>query len=362
MNRCTTNHFVEVRIAFALAVNYVWAPPCDTDPASGKCRHRATLDAVQEGLRDCRLGDWDFETQQRVPQPLDGPYDETLPLIDAERLYLTRLIPPLIATASASRSGSCVAADAQRLVDALFDANGRATNHWAKEGYENRYSRYSARVLIETAISGDTGPLISHIRLFTSNARALHDLLHDFAVLFTYDDALRSSLTEVWRITLTTALDALDDGPGWVTDSHWSDYALGSLLPTPQLDSGDTDPDSTLDHARQNWLTPEFITDLVIRWIPVARREPQALDALVQLIVCATFEWQAETGLAWAEQLIDGDYNAVASRCWFLTGWLQNLRSSYEMTSNQTTRWRRLVDGLAAAGDRRAADLQRTEE
>ncbi|MFD4336209.1 hypothetical protein ACFWPP_03200 [Streptomyces anulatus] len=34
----------------------------------------------------------------------------------------------------------------------------------------------------------------------------------------------------------------------------------------------------------------------------------------------------------------------------------------YAMTPDQIARWRRLVDGLASAGDHRAADLQRMEE
>jgi hypothetical protein len=180
--------------------------------------------------------------------------------------------------------------------------------------------------------------------------------------LFTYYDSLRPSLPEVWRVVMAAVLDAIDEGAELLTDSHWSDYALSSLLPTPQLDVSDTDVDTTLGRARQDWLTPDSINDLVIRWIPVARREPKALDALAQLGACATFEWQAETGLAWAEQLIDGAYSAVASRCWFLTNWLQTLRTSHAMLPVQTARWRRIIDGLAAAGDHRAADLQRTEE
>jgi hypothetical protein len=68
------------------------------------------------------------------------------------------------------------------------------------------------------------------------------------------------------------------------------------------------------------------------------------------------------TGLRWAEQVVAGRYDRFANRCWFLTDWLGALREAGLGAADDTARWRRLVDGLAAAGDRRAAELQRLEE
>jgi len=55
--------------------------------------------------------------------------------------------------------------------------------------------------------------------------------------LFTDYDSLRPSLPEVWRVVMAAVLDAIDEGAELLTDSHWSDYALGSLLPTPNSTS-----------------------------------------------------------------------------------------------------------------------------
>ncbi|MCW2898260.1 MAG: hypothetical protein JWO67_525, partial [Streptosporangiaceae bacterium] len=63
-----------------------------------------------------------------------------------------------------------------------------------------------------------------------------------------------------------------------------------------------------------------------------------------------------------AEQVIDGRYDAFAKRCWYLADWLSALREAGLGTPDDTARWRRLIDGLAAAGDQRAAELQRLEE
>ncbi|WP_406420182.1 hypothetical protein [Streptomyces sp. NBC_01614] len=362
LDRCTTNHFYEVRIAFAQAVDQVWAAPCDADQRSAPCRHEAAFNAVRAGLQDCRLGDWDPETGARARPRLDGPYEQTLPEVETERLYLTKLIPPLVAAGAASLSDSCVADQAKGLVEVLLDAHARATDHWAREGYENRHSKDGARVIVTLALRGDTGPLKAHAQRFAANGRALYGFLRDLAVLFTYDDDLRPTLLDVWSVVMEAALDAIGDGSELRRDHHWGDDALGALLPAPEIDVSDADIDATLARAREGWLHPDTIADLAVRWMRIARQEPKALDALAKLGKCAPLEWQRDTGLTWAEQLTDGNYRAIANKCWYLTDWLKTLHSRDAMLPDQITRWRRLVDGLAAAGDDRAAGLQRIEE
>ncbi|MFH8976313.1 hypothetical protein [Streptomyces sp. NPDC017890] len=362
LTRCSTNHFDEVRMAFARALEYVWAAPCDTDRQPGPCRHQVALDAVEAGLRDCRLGDWDPKTGTRERPRLDGPYERTLPEVDTEQLYLISLIPPLVAAGAASLSDSCVADRANRLTETLLAAHARATDHWAKEGYENRHSKRSARVIVDLAVSGNTEPLKAHAQHFAANSRALHQFLRDLAVLFTYDDGLRPSLPAVWPVVMEAALDAIGDGTGLRTSHHWDGLALGSLLPAPEIDISDTDIDATLARARQDWLHPDILTSLLDRWTVLARQEPKALDALAQLGKCAPLTWQRDTGLRLAERLMDGNHRIAANRCWYLPDWLRTLHSRDAMTPDQIARWRRLVDGLASAGDHRAADLQRMEE
>ncbi|MEU0840124.1 hypothetical protein ABZ370_11715 [Streptomyces sp. NPDC005962] len=362
LERCTANRFYEVRIAFALAVGRTWAAPCDRTLQTGECHHQALLNAVRAGLRDCCLGDWDPVTGRRGRPRLDGPYERTLPQVETDRLYLTSLIPPLIAVASASRSEACVAGQASGLVDVLLDAHARATDHWAREGYENRHSEPGARVIVDLAVRGNAEPLKAYVQRFASNGRALHDLLQDFAVLFTYDDDLRPSLPSIWAVAMECALDAIDDGAELRTDHHWGDYALGALLPAPSIRVSDTDIDATLARARAGWLHPGSIAHLVDRWIPIACQEPKAVDALAQLGKCASLEWQRDTGLTWAERLVAGAYSAIANHCFYFVDWLEEVHTHDGMLPDHIMRWRRIVDGLAAAGDHRAARLQRIEE
>jgi hypothetical protein len=216
--------------------------------------------------------------------------------------------------------------------------------------------------LIRLAVAGDSEQLREYIRTFSSNASALYELLRDLALRFTYDDDLRSKLHVVWRQVMTSALDALEAGANLRANHFRSDTAVARLLPTPQLDTGDIDPDATFERARQSWVAPDAIADLFTRWLPFARRKPDAVDAVVQLARCASPRWQAKIGLVWVEDVIDRDYAAVARRCWFLTSWLQTVRASVELDADGRARWRRIVDGLAAEGDSRAVPLQQAEE
>lgn len=358
--RCTTSGVDEVRVDFARAVAPVWTAPCTAQGTS--CVHRMVWAAAQDGLGDCRFGAFG-PGGQRLLEPLEGPYEASLPTVETTSLRVNRLAGPIVAAAAAARTESCVAHDAQRLLPVLLDAHRRGADYWARKGYGEQFDRPHrdvVRVLIEAAVAGDNGPLEGHTRALAANARGLGRLLRDAGVVFTYDSALRPSLLAVWRVMMATALEALESGEV-DPDPHWTDAALGQLLPTPQLEISDTDLEATLERARSEWLDPAQIADLVARWIPLARREPESVDALSDLARCAGLVWQVTTGLAWMEELIDGGFSVIAGRCRGLTSWLHAVREA-GLQGEARARWRRLVDGLAAAGDGGAAGLQRAEE
>ena len=98
------------------------------------------------------------------------------------------------------------------------------------------------------------------------------------------------------------------------------------------------------------------------RWIVLARGEPKAADSLAEFSRTTAYTWQCATGLTWLERIIDGRYEAFANQCWPVTYWLTELRETTLPDASTLSQWRRVVDGLAAAGDRRAVDLQRIDE
>jgi hypothetical protein len=353
----------EVRMIFARAAAPVWAAPCG--PA-GTCRHQVLWSAVLGGLRDCRLGAWDQAGQRRLIEPLTEPFDRALPDVETEQLLVNRLTAPLIAAAGAARSESCVAEEAARALDVSLTAHRRGAVHWAEKNYGppsgDENGPATTRVLAEMAAAGDPQPLAEHVRAYTQQSpQALAQLLHNLAIAFTYDDELRKALPGAWCPVMEAALGELEATPGLPADGHWSATALAGLIAAPEPGLADADPNSSIEHARQTWPHPEEFSELIARWLPIARGQPEATDALVKLARCAPPAWQATTGIQWVEELIGGSFAAVAGRCYHLTGWLGDIQDALP-TDADTARWHRVVDGLAAAGDTRAARLQQAEE
>lgn len=362
---CARSSFDEVRNVLAMGLAPVWAAPCDGDRRGGSCRHELAFAAAQEGLRDCRLADWNAEAQCRPVDPVSGPFEETLPAVPTDRLRMNRLELPLIAAAGAAQGSCCVAAQGRILLDVLLASHRRAWDRYARKGYGRfgeRRGRRAARVLVELAAAGDFRPLTDYVRVFSDNARALDELFDGLALVFTYEDSAAPILLPVARAAMTEVLDAIDAGADLMGDSYRSETAVARMILMPRIEASDDDVDATIRRARENWFAPDDIADLIARWMPLGSREPKAVDAIVQLAQCASGSWQAQTGLLWVEQVIDSEYKSVAARCYFLTEWLESVRVAGHLNSVASIRWRRIVDGLAACGDRRAVKLQRAEE
>jgi hypothetical protein len=352
----------EVRMIFARATAPVWTAPCS---AAGTCRHQVLWSAAIGGLADCQLGAWDPASQRRLIEPLGEPFDETLPAVETERLLVNRLTSPLIAAAEAARSESCVTEPAQAVLGALLTAHRRGAAYWAEKNYVNpgdQHGPATAHVLAEMAAAGDAQPLTGHVRAYTRQSpRALADLLHNLAIAFTYDDALRRALPGAWRPVMEAALEEIEASPDLLTDRPWSGTAMAGLIAAPEPDLADPDPNATIERAQSAWSEPNYFGDLVERWLPIARGWPEAVDGLVKLARCGSAAWQTTTGLEWAEELIGGGFAAVAGRCYYLVRWLGDVRAALPGEAD-AARWRRVVDGLAAAGDNRAVRLQQAEE
>ena len=361
LEACGRSLFDEVRAALVVGARPVWGAPCRT--LGEACLHELVWRAIEGGVADSRLGDWN-EEGRRESESLEGPYEETLPMVGTDSLYLNRLTHPLIAAWDASRSGACVAAAAGQLLPVLVETQRRVANLWAKEGYGHfgdRDRRRVAAVLVSAAAAGDPGYLWAHLSAFAANGAALQELLSDMSWVFTYDAGLRTTLPAVWPGVMDEVLRAWESGRMPAGSDHWRDYSIRHLLPTPTIDIADTNGDATLEAARASWVEPGELDALVERWLQFAEREPMAVDAVVEFSKCATVAWQISRGLALVERTIAGGYDEVASRTWHLAEWLNRIRH-IGLQEDAMARWRRVVDGLAAAGDSHAARLQAAEE
>lgn len=359
-----TSSYDEVRVALAPGASPIWAAPCSGTSDGGCSRHEPMWRSIESALSQCRLGPWDPDEQRRSRKLLPPPYPQTLADIPDNDLIASRLAMPISCTIAA-RETECLTGAVEALLPVLLAANIRSVNHLREQGYggyERRDREIVARALLELSIAGQDDSLLQHVHSFTSNANALQQFLDDLADIFTYDDSLRSTISDVWPSVLSTALDAVDAGADLKGSRHWVDYAVSGLLPTPKIRPEDGDVDGTLARVRSSWIEPTALFHLIDRWIDLAKHEPKAADAVARFALCNPMTWQLGHGLDWAERIIDGRFDSFANRCWFLTNWLSFVRERAQLIGESMRRWRRLIDGLAAAGDSKAADLQRVDE
>lgn len=355
-----------IRTPFAASCAPAWESPCEEEPDEGNpCRrHQPLWAAVQANLGGCRLGSW--RSGSRQPEYLPPPYTDTLPAVPPTDLLVNRLAVPIACTTAALHT-PCLAQQATALLPVLMDAHRNGTDHWMAEGYGGYNSperELVVRALITLAADGSTEePLTEHLCSFAANANALQQLLNDTATLCTYDPQMRALLPAVWPLIMTTTLDALNAGADLCQgNDRWADYAIAALLPAPQPRTADPSFDNTLSLARRDWLAPDALGEAAERWLDLARGEPMAADALACFARTTSSTWQRATGLTWLEYVIDGRYGTFANHCWYVTHWLTELRETPLPDAATLSRWRRIVDGLAASGDPKAVGLQRIDE
>lgn len=360
-----TSLFDEVRAIYVNGCEPLWDRPCDVDETTGACRrHDLAWSAAASGLRDCRLGEWNQETQRREPDPLPPPFDETLPTVAADALMVNRLRMPLSVMVDARRV-PCLQNAACRLWTPLWDAYRRGVAHWWEEGYDHHSQANHepvARRMVQVALDDDPGVVETFVTTLAANANALHLLFDGFATVFTYSDDLRSAMPDFWPRALRTALEAVGDGSSLRSEHHWFDYMVAALLPTPSPHSWDPDIDGTFTRARQNWIQPEALVDLAPRWLKLAKHESKAVDAVIKFGKSTSLAWQTTTALEWIESLVDHRYDLIANRLYYLEEWFTDLRNAHLIQGEVRAVYHRIIDGLAAAGDRAAVRLQQLDE
>jgi hypothetical protein len=218
-------------------------------------------------------------------------------------------------------------------------------------------------VLLAAASSGEREHLERCVQALAVTSDALTHLLDDVCSICTYDPEMRTALPGLWPWLMELALDSLEQAERERDQHTRAIYDIASsLIPRPQIEIADKDPDATLTVARADWIHPELLESLIGRWIELARGNPQALDALIDLIQTASSDWQARTGLSWVDDLIDCRYQQIAGRSFSLPKFLSALHTNPTLGAENRGRLQRIVDGLVAAGDRRALATQIAEE
>lgn len=343
----------EARLAYARGLDVVWSAACSTD-LQGRCHHEVAIDVVEGSCRDCVLGPWDNDLQQRTIAQLDPPMVSSLAAIDGDRIIVRRLSAAIRAYGSAAISGACCRQHAQEALDILLAAHRRGMlAHEHGYHHSDSDSLIAARAALWQATDGRDRPLFDHVEAYLGDSRMLAEALRAINAAAEEQPEAAAEARRLWPSLMDLVLDVGADSPGVFTDRHWGDYALAELVPNPAYAWGYL----TLELAGE----PERWRDLlawssqVDRWLSVAAGNRKSIDALVIAVRELELADQVDTGLKWIEQIVQGGGNECVST-FTLPEWLHERRADLT-TPEQEARWQRAVDLLVVSGDTRVADL-----
>jgi hypothetical protein len=338
---CCTAPYDDIREAVLRGLRHVASSPCD-GTESQRCRHVVALDAIEQAVRGCRLGGFDPAQQRRVVLPLQGPLPTELATVEAESLLIDVLLRPIAVTAWLSVQDICCQSEATTLRDELLRSYRRG--YFAEKSYahhqnpENRLP-HVPEALFACATAGNDEPLVDHITEIAQRSEHLQATCRQMAVFLTYSEEERPAQARAWSKAFGRALDVVGERPDL-------DGIAGLLLyPSPVI-GADFGP--TLLDARTRWLPPSTFAADIERWVAHCAGHGEPVDALVGLASSCSDEWQGTTGLEWLEAVIGTRFDRA--RTTLLVEWLRKLQGRVVLKGDHLRRFRRIVDGLVAAG------------
>ncbi len=344
----------ETRLAYARALDVVWAAPCETAHLHGRCHHRIAFDLVTESFLDSVVGPWDSDAQRRSIVRLDPSEASSLDALNGDDIYGRRLTPPLRATGSAAISSACCRDEGRAALRSLLAAHQRAMLAYDHGHHHSQSdSLVAARAALWQAIDDRDDVVLEYVRNYIENARVLAEGLQAIAAAAEERTEAGQHAHRLWPTIMDLVLDAAEANRTVFTERTWGDYAEAALIPNPAAEWGYL----TIELAGHpyRWRNPLSWAPQVDRWLGAITRTRMSIDHLVIAVHEMQVADQIEQGLRWIERIVaeSGDNCATT---FTLPEWLQERRADL-VTDDQIARWQRVVDLLVVAGDSRVADL-----
>jgi len=344
----------ETRLAYARALDAVWAAACETAHLHGRCHHGIALDLVTESFLDSVVGPWDSEAQRRSIVRLDPPEASSLDAMNGDDIYGRRLTPALRAMGAAAISSACCRDDARAALRSLLAAHQRAMLAY-EHGYQHSQSDslVAARAALWQAVDDRDDVVLEYVRNYIENARVLAEGLQAIAAAAEERAEAGQHAHRLWPRIMDLVLDAAKVNSEVFTERTWGDYAEAALIPNPAAEWGYL----TIELAGQpyRWRNPLSWAPQVDRWLGAITRTRMSIDHLVIAVRELDVGDQIEQGLRWIERIVAESGSNCAST-FTLPEWLHERRADL-VTDDQIARWQRVVDLLVVAGDSRVADL-----
>lgn len=344
----------EARLAFARALDAVWAAPCNLEHLHGRCHHLIAIDLVTDSFLDSVFGPWDSEGQRRSIARLDPPDAASLDSMKGEEISAPRLTAPIRGTGSAAASTACCAEKARRMLQSLLAGHQRAMLAF-EHGYHHSHSDslVAARAALWQASDGRDDVLLSYVDRYLQNPRLLAEGLKAIAAAGEERVEAGAAAHRLWSRIMDRVLDYADNNPSLFSEPTWGAYAEADLIPEPSPDWHYLTIEMlAAPHRWRNLLT---WSPQVERWLETITSTRMSIDHLVVAVRELDVTDQVTSGLRWVERIVVRSGNDCA-KTYTLPEWLHERRPDL-LNEDQVARWQRVVDLLVVAGDSRVADL-----
>jgi hypothetical protein len=360
--RSLTSPIDEVRRLTAIALRPVWQAACEA-VFDGRCRHVVALTAAVDAARFARLGGWD-DSARRSPLPLEGSVLEELAAQAPEDLAMDWLTSVAIAASDCAVAANCQSERARVVLGTVLDAQRRMLPRYLEHHYKRDEVDREPFVIatIREAAAGRNDDLQAWLASFSDKPEAVAEFLGDAETAATYDASFRTDLATTWPRLADQLLDAAESGVLEHDRDHLGHDALANVIASPQIRGGEANIDSVLDAARAGWISLDVARPRIERWLPHAVGCGRCVDGLIQFLRTTPIVTQVQEGLPWVRQLVEGRGEGIITRSYFVLDWLTELRDSGLLAGASRASYQVVVDALAAAGSRRAAELQALEE
>ena len=340
----------ETRVHLARGMDAIWDSPCIED---GRCHHELALDVAVESMRDCVLGPWDTDTQQRRIELIEDPVAESLDAIPDDDVFVPRLDAGLRALGVAATRPSCVRDRAGELLTHVLDAQRRGLLAYDKN-FDDRgtHTLEAARALLNLAAAGDDAPLHDALAAYADNSARLAGLLRAINAAAEETPSRAEAARRLWPAVITQVLALNAEGHSPFRERHYRGRALSSLMPTPSHDIEYLYRELTADPIF--WPDPLSWDEAISAWMSLAMGDPDCVDAHIALVRPLDIGDQVAFGLPRIAALVLADVDHVSRRTYLLSSWLTDIRDA-AIAGGAQAEWQRLVDALVVAGDRSLA-------
>jgi len=343
---------------FGTALAAVWRKSCTEATTTrnryeSRCLHVLAFDGVEEMIQNVGIGAWDNALQRRPRERLGAPTLDAIRSRRPDRIDLGSMEPVINAVSICASIPSCVSTTAREYLDALLDLHIRARVYWASGSHPASPLNAGPihQIVAARVLDGEVVLIDRHVSGYAEHADLLATFLESFRWI-AESSPRKKALARLWPALMDRVIDMFQNRPRSRRGDRGVDDLAEALIPLRPR---------SLD--QENWPNTVLLEPQLMRLIAWRGGDESVINRLTEFVEDDAVDVQLGIALKWMAGLVVGSEHYLANRS-RIGAWLRQLRDKCggQIPTEHKPQWLRVVDALAAAGDRASIRLQQEEE